>query len=90
MLPNNLVVDSIDRIIAISNAMAKSDLRDDPIQKIIWYTNSKTKAEESLVLAVENVLDILGIEVTPWLAPAALAYLKELSLWQRFVATKRT
>ena len=40
----------------------KLDLRDNPTQKIIWYTNSKTKAEESLVPAAENVLDTLGIE----------------------------
>ena len=40
----------------------KLDLSSNPTQKIIWYTNSKTKAEESLVPAAENVLDILGLD----------------------------
>ena len=40
----------------------KLDLQDNPSQKIIWYTNSKMKAEESLVPASENVLDTLGLD----------------------------
>ena len=40
----------------------KLDLQHDPLQKIIWYTNPKMKAEESLVLASENVLDTLGLD----------------------------
>ncbi len=40
----------------------KLDLKDNPLQKIIWYTNSKMKAEELLVSALENVLDTLGLD----------------------------
>ena len=40
----------------------KLDLQHDPSHKIIWYTNSKMKAEESLVPASENVLDTLGLD----------------------------
>ena len=40
----------------------KLDLQHDPTQKIIWYTNSKMKAEESLVPAAEKVLDTLGLD----------------------------
>mmetsp|Transcript_11434 Transcript_11434/g.25104 ORF Transcript_11434/g.25104 Transcript_11434/m.25104 type:complete len:717 (-) Transcript_11434:43-2193(-) len=39
----------------------KKDLKKDPTMKIIWYTNSKTKAEESLVPSAEGVLEELGI-----------------------------
>ena len=38
-----------------------TDLHRDHNQKIIWYTSSKKKAEESLIQAVENVMDALGI-----------------------------
>ena len=40
----------------------KKDLAKDPTVKIIWYTNSKRKAEELLVPAAEGVLEALGIE----------------------------
>eukprot|EP00580_Thalassiosira_gravida_P005591 CAMPEP_0201654552 /NCGR_PEP_ID=MMETSP0493-20130528/45557_1 /ASSEMBLY_ACC=CAM_ASM_000838 /TAXON_ID=420259 /ORGANISM="Thalassiosira gravida, Strain GMp14c1" /LENGTH=392 /DNA_ID=CAMNT_0048131113 /DNA_START=666 /DNA_END=1844 /DNA_ORIENTATION=- len=45
----------------------KKDLKKDPSMKIIWYTNSKMKAEESLVPAAENVLNELKLpgEVIP-------------------------
>ena len=40
----------------------KKDLKKDPTMKIIWYTNSKRKAEESLVPSAEAVLEELNIE----------------------------
>ena len=41
---------------------SKKDLKKDPTMKMIWYTNSKTKAEESLVPSAEKILEELGIE----------------------------
>jgi len=40
----------------------KLDLKENPNQKIIWYTNSKKKAEESLVPSAESVMDEIGME----------------------------
>ncbi|KAL7548847.1 hypothetical protein ACHAWF_015173 [Thalassiosira exigua] len=40
----------------------KQDLALNKDNKIIWYTNSKRKAEESLVPSAENVMDSLGID----------------------------
>ena len=39
----------------------KKGLKKDPSIRIIWYTNSKMKAEESLVSAAEAVLEELNI-----------------------------
>ncbi|KAL7529642.1 hypothetical protein ACHAWF_003062 [Thalassiosira exigua] len=38
------------------------DLERKPEMKVIWYTNSKRKAEDSMVPAAENALDRLGID----------------------------
>ncbi|KAL7524738.1 hypothetical protein ACHAWF_002535 [Thalassiosira exigua] len=38
------------------------DLQANRNQKIIWYTNSKRKAEETMVPSAENMLDKLGID----------------------------
>lgn len=38
------------------------DLKQNPNQKVVWYTNSKKKAEESLVPTSELLLDSLGID----------------------------
>ena len=45
----------------------KKDLKENPTMKIIWYTNSKKKAEEYLVPSAEAVLEELNIarEVIP-------------------------
>ena len=40
----------------------KKDLKNDPTMKIIWYTNSKPKAENSLMPSAEGVLEELGID----------------------------
>ena len=41
---------------------SKKALKKDATMKMIWYTNSKTKAKESLVPSAEKVLEELGIE----------------------------
>ena len=41
--------------------LLKLDLASNNDQKIIWYTSSKKKAEESLVPAAKNAMDSLGI-----------------------------
>jgi len=45
-----------------SSTCIKMDLFVNQDQKIIWYTNSKMKAEDSLVPSAENAMDKLGID----------------------------
>lgn len=40
----------------------KKDLKKDPTMKVIWYTNSKYTAENSLVPAAESILEELGMD----------------------------